>query len=70
MPYDLTGTPCNIMLMMRIRNETIVDSHISVDLIHRRKEQLKREIQEIREKIAQCEVEMSIIQSHNTTNHT
>ncbi|CAF3557551.1 unnamed protein product [Rotaria socialis] len=46
-------------------NETVVGSYIPIDVIRRRKEQLKREIQEIREKVAQCEVEMSIIQSHN-----
>ncbi len=53
-----------------------------MDVIRRRKEQLKKEIQvhfirfpyfflflkffqEIREKIAQCEIEMSMIQSHS-----
>ncbi|CAF3684350.1 unnamed protein product [Rotaria sordida] len=44
-------------------NGTVVDSHIPMDFIRRRKEQLKKEIQDIREKIAQCEVEMSMIQS-------
>ncbi|CAF0837786.1 unnamed protein product [Adineta ricciae] len=46
-------------------NGTVVDSHIPMDVIRRRKEQLKKEIQEIREKIAQCEIEMSMIQSHS-----
>jgi len=46
-------------------NGTVVESHIPVDVIRRRKDQLKKEIQEIREKIAQCEIEMSMIQSHS-----
>ncbi|CAF0837043.1 unnamed protein product [Rotaria sp. Silwood1] len=57
------------MTLNGFENETVVGSNIPVDVIRRRKEQLKREIQEIREKIAQCEVEMSIIQSHNNTSH-
>ncbi|CAF4043678.1 unnamed protein product, partial [Rotaria sp. Silwood2] len=46
-------------------NGTVVDSHIPIDCIRRRKEQLKKEIQELREKIAQCEIEMSMIQSNS-----
>jgi hypothetical protein len=37
---------------------------VSSDKLHRRKEQLKKEIQEIREKIVQYELEMSMIQSN------
>ena len=67
---------------MIVGNGTVVDYHIPMDVIRRRKEQLKKEIQvclliffkiiliillfkEVREKIAQCEVEMSMIQSHS-----
>ncbi|CAF3565599.1 unnamed protein product [Rotaria sp. Silwood1] len=46
-------------------NGTVVDSHIPMDCVRRRKEQLKKEIQEIREKIAQCEIEMTMIQSNS-----
>ncbi|CAF4622546.1 unnamed protein product [Rotaria sp. Silwood1] len=50
-------------------NGTVVDSHIPMDCIRRRKEQLKKEIQEIREKIAQCEIEMTMIQSNSNDEH-
>lgn len=52
-------------------NGPVIGSHIPMDVIRRQKEQLKREIQEIRDKIAQCEVEMTMIQSqHQFDNRT
>ncbi|CAF1182831.1 unnamed protein product [Adineta steineri] len=50
-------------------NGAILSTHVPVNLIRRRKELLKKEIQEIREKIAQYEFEISMIQSHNNNEY-
>lgn len=61
------------MIVNDFGNIVIRTSHIPIDVIRFRREQLKREIREIREKIAQCDVQMSMMQfctDHRNSNAT
>lgn len=53
------------MLVNEYETTSIAPSYIHIDIIRRRKEQLRQEIQEIREKIAQCDIQMSMMQTYS-----
>jgi phage shock protein A len=54
---------------MTLNNGFEVSTVVSAHKLRRQKEELKKEIKEIREKIAQYDIEMSMIQSITNTEY-